>query len=182
MTENTITTMEPPKLGVSCQTYRQPQSNVRELVQPQEREQQPPHPQEVVNMEEIPSSDMKPGSPTPIVEETQWKTPVGMDIDVPEGGPSPQVENVGNHSQPENPEEYLRTNGMVLNQKEMICTMKFTHNHTRTNHRRAQWNISHVEQRSMQKIEQGRLGPRVSHQNGGKKTIARSPRKQASQP
>jgi hypothetical protein len=33
-----------------------------------------------------PSPDMTPGSPTPIVEETQQTTPVGMDIDVPEGG------------------------------------------------------------------------------------------------
>jgi hypothetical protein len=29
---------------------------------------------------------MEPGSPTPVVEETQQTTPVGMDIDMPEVG------------------------------------------------------------------------------------------------
>jgi hypothetical protein len=37
-------------------------------------------------MEEISSPDTTPASPTPIVEETQQTTPMGMDIDTPKEG------------------------------------------------------------------------------------------------
>jgi hypothetical protein len=52
------------------------------------------------------------------VEETQQTTPVGMDMDVPEGGQGQQVEDTGNHSHSRNPEEGLRVNGTVPNQEE----------------------------------------------------------------
>jgi hypothetical protein len=48
-------------------------------------------------VDKISSPDMTPGSPTPIMEETQQTTPVGMDIDVPEGGQGQQDEDAGNH-------------------------------------------------------------------------------------
>jgi hypothetical protein len=80
--ENTFTTMAPPKLGASSQACRRPRSNLRAPQQPQESEQQPPQPPEFVNLDKISSPDMAPGSPTPVVEETQQTTPVGMDIDM----------------------------------------------------------------------------------------------------
>jgi hypothetical protein len=64
---------------------------------------------------------MTPGSPTPIVEETQQTTPVGMDMDVPEGGQGQQAEDADNHSHSGNPEECPRVNGMVPNQEEMTA-------------------------------------------------------------
>jgi hypothetical protein len=78
-------------------------------------EQHPLQPPEFINMEEIPSLDMTPGSPRSIVEETQQTTPMGMDIDVLEGGHGQKDEDAGNHLHPENPEASLRVNGTLLN-------------------------------------------------------------------
>jgi hypothetical protein len=64
---------------------------------------------------------MEPGSPTPVVEETQQTTPVGMDIDMSEVGQSQQTQDVGNPSRSENPEESPRVNGTVPNQAEMAA-------------------------------------------------------------
>jgi hypothetical protein len=43
-----------------------------------------------------------------------------MDIDMPEVGQCHQDEDIGNTLHPENPEEDLRVNGMVLNQTEAV--------------------------------------------------------------
>jgi hypothetical protein len=59
---------------------------------------------------------MEPGSPTAVVEETQQTTTVGMDINILKGGQNQQVEDVGNPSCLENPEEAPRVNGTVPNQ------------------------------------------------------------------
>jgi len=67
---------------------------------------------------------MTPEIHTPIMEETQQTTPVGMDMDVPEGGQGQQVEDAGNHSHFRNPKEGPRVNGMVLNQEEMTTPKK----------------------------------------------------------
>jgi hypothetical protein len=72
-------------------------------------------------VDEISSPEMTPGSPTPIVEETQQTTLVGMDMDLLEEGQGQQVEDADNHSHSMNPEEHLRVNGMVPNQEEMTA-------------------------------------------------------------
>jgi hypothetical protein len=61
---------------------------------------------------------MEPGSPTPVVEETQQTTPVGMDIDMLEVVQSQQTQDAGNPSCSKNPEEAPRVNGTVPNQIE----------------------------------------------------------------
>ena len=60
------------------------------------------------------------------MEETHQTTPVGMHIDVIEGGQGQQVEDTGNHSHPENPKEAPKFNGITLNQVEMT-TPKSSH-------------------------------------------------------
>jgi hypothetical protein len=87
--------------------------------QPQGSEQQPYQPPEFVNVDEISSPDTTPASPTPIVEESQQKTLVGMDLDVPEQGQGQQDENAGNQVHLENPKEASRVNGIAPNQAEM---------------------------------------------------------------
>jgi hypothetical protein len=49
-------------------------------------EHEPTKTAEFINLDEIPSPNMEPASPTPVVEETQQTTLVGMDIDMPEMG------------------------------------------------------------------------------------------------
>jgi hypothetical protein len=61
---------------------------------------------------------MELGSPTLVVVETQHKTPVGMEIDVLEGGQVQQDEDVGNILQPKILEEAPTVNGTVLDQEE----------------------------------------------------------------
>jgi hypothetical protein len=117
-TKNILTTMAPTKLGAPSQACKRPQSNVRAPSQPQGREQQPTEPPEVVHMDEIPSPDMTPTSPTPVVEETQQTTPLGMDMDRSDGGQGQQAECTGNHSYPKNPEETSRVNGTIPNKAE----------------------------------------------------------------
>jgi len=75
--------MAPPKLGAPSQTCKRPRSNIKEPLQPHGSKQQPPQPPEFINLDKIPSPNMEPGSPTPVVEETQKTKPVGMDIDIP---------------------------------------------------------------------------------------------------
>jgi hypothetical protein len=79
---------------------------------------------------------MTPGIPTPIVEEIQQTTLVGMDIDVLEEGQGQLDEDAGNQFHPENPKEDVRANGMDPNQEETIA-MERSHNH-----RREQWKMS----------------------------------------
>jgi hypothetical protein len=124
--------MAPPKQGEPSQTSRQPRGRTRAQSQPQGSEQQPSQLPEVVNVDEIPSSDTTLGSPTPIEEETQQTTPVGMDIDMPEEGQGRQNEDAGNQVQPENPIEAPRVNGMTPNQEEMDHARRITDNHVRT--------------------------------------------------
>jgi hypothetical protein len=73
-------------------------------------------------VDEISSPDMTPGSPTPIVEETQQTAPVGMDIDVPKGGQGQQAEDASKNSHLKKPEEALRVNGTVPNQEETTAS------------------------------------------------------------
>jgi hypothetical protein len=87
-TKTIFTTMAPPKLGASIQACRKPRSNLIAPQQPQGSKQQPPQPTKFINLDEISSPNMEPGSPTPVVEETQQTTTVGMDIDMPEVGQS----------------------------------------------------------------------------------------------
>jgi hypothetical protein len=75
-------------------------------------------------VDKIASLDMKPESPTPIVEETQQTSPVGMYMDAPEGGQGQQVNDVGNQLHPENPEEASRANGTAPNQEKMIASKR----------------------------------------------------------
>jgi hypothetical protein len=112
--------MAPPKLGASSHACRRPQRNLIAPQQPQESEQQLLRPPEFVNLDEILSPDMAPGSPTPLVEETQQTTPVGMDIDMSEVGQIQQTRDTGNPSCSEIPEEALRVNGTVSNQIETV--------------------------------------------------------------
>jgi hypothetical protein len=102
--ENTFTTMAPPKLGVSSQNCRRPRSNVRTPQEQEETKEQQPRHTKFVNLDEISSPNMAPGSPTLVVEETQQKIPMGMDIDMPEIGQSQQTQDTGNPSHSENPE------------------------------------------------------------------------------
>jgi hypothetical protein len=119
--ENTYTTMAPPKLGASSQTYKRPRSNIRAPQQPQESEQQPPRPPKIVNVDEISSPDMASRSPNPVVEKTQQTALVGMDIDMPELGQNQQTQDIGNPSRSKNPEEALTVNRTVPNQAEMVA-------------------------------------------------------------
>jgi hypothetical protein len=64
---------------------------------------------------------MTPASPTLVEEETQQITPVGMDIEVPEGGQGQQVGDAGNNSHHKNPEESSRGNWIVPNQAKMAA-------------------------------------------------------------
>jgi hypothetical protein len=96
---------------------------------------------------------MTPGSPTPIVEETQQTTPVGMDIDVPEEGQGQQAEDTGNQVHPENPEEAPRVNGMTQTRKKR-SRWKGHRQPCQNSHRREQWKMSPADQMSMQKSEQ----------------------------
>jgi len=61
---------------------------------------------------------MTPGSPTPVVEEIQQTTPVGMDIDMSGVGQSQQTQDTRNPSRSEHPEEAPRVNGTIPNQAE----------------------------------------------------------------
>jgi hypothetical protein len=62
---------------------------------------------------------MEPESPTPVVEETQQTTVVGMNIDIPEVGQIQQTQDTHNPSCPEKPEDAPRVNGTVPNQIEV---------------------------------------------------------------
>jgi len=70
------------KLGASSQAYRRPRSNLIEPQQPQGSKYEPPQTIEFINLDEILSPNIEPASPTPVVEETQQTTVVGMDIDI----------------------------------------------------------------------------------------------------
>jgi hypothetical protein len=74
----------------------------------------------VFNVDEIRSLDTTPGIPTLVVEETQQKTPVGMDIERPEEGKGQQNEDAGSQVQSKNPEEALRVNGTTPNQEAAV--------------------------------------------------------------
>jgi hypothetical protein len=109
---------------------------------------------------------MEPGSPTPVVEETQQTTTVGMDIDMSEVGQSQQAKDAGNPSCPENPEEAPRVNGMVPNQTEVVAPER---SHTTTSEQPQEGIVEDVtwpRQRCIQRREQWRLEPRVSHHSG----------------
>jgi hypothetical protein len=64
-------------------------------------------------VDEISSPNTTPGSPTPIVEETQQTTPIGMDIDTSKEGKGQQDEDASNQVHPKNPQEAPRVNGMA---------------------------------------------------------------------
>jgi hypothetical protein len=81
-------------------------------------EQEPTQTAAFVNLDEIPSPNVEPVNPTPVVEETQPTTAVGMDIDMPEMGQGQQAKDACNPSCPEHAEEAQRVNGTTPNQTE----------------------------------------------------------------
>jgi hypothetical protein len=61
-----------------------------------ENEHEPRQVAEFVDLETIPSPHVEPASPTPMEEEAQPTTVVGMDLDMQETRQGQQVEDVGN--------------------------------------------------------------------------------------
>jgi hypothetical protein len=140
---------------------------------------EPPWTTEFVNLDEIPSPNMEPGSPTPVVEETQQTTTVGMDIDMPEVGQSQQAKDAGNPSCPENPEEAPRVNGMVPNQTEVVAPER---SHTTTPEQQQEGIVEDVTGRAEAYTEERTMEAGTLSQPPqwkGKQPVARSPRRQA---
>jgi hypothetical protein len=78
--------MAQPKIGAMSQACKKPRSHHKAPQQPQGIEQELKQTVEFVNLDEIPSPNVEPVIPTLMVEETQPKTMVGMDIDMMEMG------------------------------------------------------------------------------------------------
>jgi hypothetical protein len=71
--------MAPPKKAEARQTIRQPRFITMAWVQLEEGEEKL---LEIINVNEIPSPDITPVKPTPVVEETKQSTPKGMNVDI----------------------------------------------------------------------------------------------------
>jgi hypothetical protein len=78
--------MAPPKQAEASQTARKTRVQTRLRGQVEEGEQQPP---EIVNVDEIPSPEMIPIQPTPILEEIQQPTAEAMNVDMPVAAQEP---------------------------------------------------------------------------------------------
>jgi hypothetical protein len=72
--------MAPKKQAKPSQIARHTRVRTRAQVQSQESKHQPP---EIINVNEIPSTDTTTMNPTPMVEETQQPTPEGTNVDMP---------------------------------------------------------------------------------------------------
>jgi hypothetical protein len=135
-----FTTMAPPKQEEPRKTARQPRVRTRAQTQSQGSEQQ--QPPEVINVDEIPSPDTTPGSPTLMVEETQQTTPVGMDIDRPEEGQGRQNEDASSQVQPENPEEAPESQWDDSKSGRSRPSQRSHRQPCQNTHRREQWKMS----------------------------------------
>jgi hypothetical protein len=156
-----FTTMAPPKQGEPSQTARQPEvtrahHNHREAnnnhlsLQKSSMWMKSHH---LIQHQEAPHPLWRKPN-----RQHQW----AWTLICQKGGQGQQNEDAGNQVQPENPEEAPRVNGTTPNQEEM--TVPKNHRQPcQNNHRREQWKMSLADQRSMQKNEQWRLEPRVSH-------------------
>jgi hypothetical protein len=78
--------MAPPKQREPSQTARKPRVRTKAQSESHGDEQQPSLPPEVVNVDEIPSPDATPVSPTCIETETQQTTHACMNNDMLEEG------------------------------------------------------------------------------------------------
>jgi hypothetical protein len=105
---------------------------------------------EFFNLDKIPLPNMELGIPTPVVEETQQTTIVGMDIDMLEVGKNQQDKDAKNTSHPKNPEEALRVNGMVPNQ---IKSISLERSHTSTLEQQHEGIVEDVTDRPKKYIE-----------------------------
>jgi hypothetical protein len=79
--------MAPPKKFEAIQTTIKTRVHTRSRVHVEEGEQQP---LEIVNVKKLPSLDIAPVNPIPILEETQHPKTEGTNIDIPEEIQEPQ--------------------------------------------------------------------------------------------
>jgi hypothetical protein len=89
--------MAPPNIRVLSLTVRKTRNNIRAPHETTEVEQEMAHREGVVDVDTIPSAQVKPTSPTPVVEEAQAPTTTSMEIDSAQGH---QTNDASNLQQP----------------------------------------------------------------------------------
>jgi hypothetical protein len=111
---STVTTMAPPKPAEPGQTTRPTRVQTRSRGPLEENEQQQ---LEIVDIDEIPSPEVIPVNPTPILEEIQQPQAGTMKEDTPAAAQEPQNEEAETQweVQPESTQAAMEVNGMTQN-------------------------------------------------------------------